>query len=389
MAPHLVFIVSIALGFAPHEISLTDSLKCDLLQSGFENVSVVLEDGNMVVAYENRVFRHEIRAIRQVMAILFPIVGQNIDVTLIPQNRGIPLVAITMTANEYLRLSNWEISDEEFAFAVDISLDVDQIWRKMRKYQKENVSFHKFDIVIHPQFKALFGDFDNRTKAQINLAPKMNTALWRGMLLSAQLIIPLYNELDEEEDHWRPGLLTINQTFRVPYNSFISATVGYFTRDRYGTDLEIRRYFADGKWAIGANIGYTGYASYLEGTWRYSDIDYLTAFFDVECRVSQFNLTLSAMYGRYLFRDKGWRFSILRQFGEVDIGFFALKTERGGNAGFSVCIPIFPSRYSPARRIRLRPAEELSLEYRYKRLPESSVQYETGNGIDQFMKELD
>jgi len=389
MAPYLVFIVSITLGFALHESSLTDNLECDLLQSGFENVSVVLEDGNMVVAYENRVFRHEIRAIRQVMAILFPVVRQNIDVTLISQNRGIPLAAISMTANECLRLSNAEISDEELASAIDISLDVYQIWQKMRKSQKENAAIYKFDIVIHPQFKALFGDFDNRTKAQINLAPKMNTALWRGILLSAQLIIPLYNELDEEEDHWRPGLLTINQILRLPRNTFISATLGYFTRDRYGTDLEIRKYFADGKLVIGANVGYTGYASYLERTWRYSNIDYLTAFFDVECRFSQFDLTLSAMYGRYLFRDKGWRFSVLRQFGEVGIGFFALKTERGGNAGLSLCIPISPSRYSPARRIRLRSAEELSLEYRYKSLPESGVQYETGNGIDSFMKRLD
>jgi len=225
-------------------------------------------------------------------------------------------------------------------------------------------------------------------ESQINLAPEINTSLWKGMSLSVQLIIPLQNELGKEGDNLRPGLLTINQTLRLPHNAFVSATMGYFTQHRYGTDLKIKKYFANSKWSLGVNLGYTGYTSYLKGVWHYSDISLLTRFFNAEYRFSQFDLSLSATCGKFLYGDKGWRFDILRQFSEVDIGFFLLKTETGSNAGFNFSIPIFPPRYLPTGRIRISPAKEFSWEYRYKGLPKDGIQYKTGYRIDEFMKRL-
>jgi len=388
----LMFIFLSTLGFTPDENGLADTLKDNLIEKGFENVSVILEDRRVIVTYENRMYREEIRAVKEVMKLLMPQIKEKESITLIPQNRKIPLVAITIPADEYLSFLNGKAANEKFASAIDVSLDVDSTWGKIQNTQKTNSSSYKFDIVVHPQFKAAFGRasgiYKQAVLSQINLAPEVNSTLWKGMSLSAQLIIPLHNEVDREGDYWRPGLLTINQTLRLPHNTFVSATMGYFTQHRYGTDLEIKKYLANGRWSIAADIGYTGSARCLKGICYYSNIDLLTGFFSVKYRFAPFDLSLSATYGKFLSRDKGWRFDILRQFGQVDIGFFVLKTETGHNGGFNFSIPIFPPKYLPTGRIRISPAKTFPWEYRYTAFSLGGIQYKTGNSLDEFMKKL-
>ncbi len=386
---HFSYLMLISnLSFALNESDLVETLTYNLAENGFENVAVISEDGRVIVGYENRIYRYEIRAIKEVMAILSPIVEGNANIILIPENRRIPMVAIIIPANQYRSFLSGNISSEKLASTIDVSLEVDSLWQKIKAVPKANTSAYKFDMVVHPQFKAQLGNYDDPVKTQINLAPEINTALWQGMSLSAQLIIPLQNELSEEGDRWRPGLVTINQSFRLPYHTLVSTTLGCFTQHRYGVDLEIRRYFANGRWSVGANIGYTGYASYRKRGWYYSDVDLLTAFFNVEYRFAHLGLNLRATYGRFLYQDQGWRFDILRQFGEVDIGFFVLKTQTGRNVGFNLSIPILPPKYLPTGLVRIRPAEAFLWEYRAKGLPNDGIRYKTGNSIDLFMKRL-
>ena len=138
----------------------------------------------------------------------------------------------------------------------------------------------------------------------------------------------------------------------------------------------------------GANLGYTGFAEYRKGIFYYADLDALTPLFYAEYRMRKYDLGLRATYGRFLHEDTGVRFDLLRQFGEVEIGFFALKTERGSDGGFNFSIPIFPSKYLPTGRIRISPAQAFPWEYRYRGLPRGGRRYNTGNRIDAFLKRL-
>lgn len=359
-----------------------------LVERGFENVSVITEGNSKFITYENRAFRHETRAMREALSIISSVMEEDIDVTLIPQNRGIPITATPITVDKYPPISNTKISDEEFASAIDASLDINPVWRETQKFQKANSSLYKFDLVIHPKLTAYFGQYSDPAKLRLSLAPTLYTNLWKGMSLTAQLILPIYDEISSEGNYWWPGLLTMNQTFRLPANIFASATIGYFTENRYGADLEIREYFANGTLSIGANVGYTGYASYMKGTLQYSDINLLTGFLDAEYCISRFNLTLNATYGKFLYEDMGWQFNVFRQFGETGVSLFALGTDTGKNAGVRLGIPIFPSRYFSPGRVRIRPAKEFSYEYRHKRATNSGIRYETGNSIDAFIKKL-
>jgi hypothetical protein len=252
-----------------------------------------------------------------------------------------------------------------------------------------NSSLNRFIIVVHPQFRAQFGNIDDPVQSQINLAPEMTTSLWKGMSFSAQLIIPLQNELGEEGNDPRPGLLTLNQTLRFPKNTHLSATVGYFTKNRYGIDIEITKHFANGRWLLGSKIGYTGYASYLNGIWYYSQIDALTTQFKAGYFFSRYDLSLSATYGKFLYHDTGWRWDVLRRFGEVDIGFFTSLTEISRNGGIKLSIPLFPAKHMSTGLIRITPAKKFSWEYFYREFPQAAIQYGTGNSIDDFSKGLD
>ncbi len=392
----LIFIVSLPQwSFAFGEIRLNDrnnvladSMTARLIKNGFENVAVTWQDRHAVVTYENRIFRYEIKAVQEVIILLMPLVKQQRYLTLIPQNENIPLVAVTVPVDEYLAFRKQEVSIEKFVSTIDVSFEIDASWRKLQTTQTSNTSFYKFDILVTPQLKAQFGKRSDFIEAQINIAPELSTSLWKGMRLSAQLIIPLQNELTEEEDFVRPGLITLNQTFRLPQTTFLSTTIGYFTAQRYGVDFNVRKYFHNGRWSIGANLGYTGFASYLKGVWSYTNLDMLTTSISADYRLSRFDLILGATYGRFLNKDKGLRFDILRQFGEVDIGFFVLKTATGKNGGFNFSIPIFPSKYLPARFMRISPAKAFRLGYRYSGFDESGLQYNTGNRINDFMKRL-
>jgi hypothetical protein len=235
------------------------------------------------------------------------------------------------------------------------------------------------------------GDYNDPLKTQINLAPELAVSLWPGMSLSAQLIIPLHNDLEEEGDYWRPGLLAFNQLLRFPQQTFASITLGYFTQQRYGAEVEVKKYLQNGKFSLGANVGYTGYASYFKGQWTYSSLDFWTAFVNADYRWRRFDLILRATYGQFLYQDTGWRWDMIRQFQEVDIGFYGIKTQTGTNLGFNFSIPIFPPKHFKGGTIRARTANYFPWEYRYWgfwRSGSSGYRYGTGNSLDDFMKRL-
>ncbi len=370
------------------ENALAGRLAQELVKSGFENVAVVREDKELIVTYENRRYRDELAAAKEVIAIVISLTNEELEVTLIPQNRKIPLVAMRVAVNRYAEPANGNSATAAIGAATEVDLDFGASWKKLQAVPRANASTWKLDLVIHPQFNAEFASYNDPVAPQINLAPALNTSLWKGMSLVAQLIIPLYNELGKEGDYARPGLLAANQTLRLPRNIFVSASLGYFTQNRYGIDVEAQKYFLNGKAAFGANWGYTGHAAYFKGVWSYSPLEHQTMMLSSEFRLPHIDLSLRAAYGKFLYQDTGWRVDLVRQFREVDFGFFILRSEAEMNTGFHFSIPIFPPKHLRARIIRIRTAEYFPWEYRYKGFPESGVLYDTGSSINAFMKRL-
>jgi hypothetical protein len=369
---------------AQNQKSGDQEIQAALNKHGFENVAVYQDNADLIVTYENRIYRFEARAAAEVLRCVAGIDSVHAHFVLIPQKRRIPVAAILVDQHSaQSALDGWSIPS-----GTVVTMSVGPYWKKLQDSPQENPSAAKVDITVHPQFKAQFGNYVNTVESQVNLAPAVSTTLWKGMSLSAQWVFPLQNELGYEGDFMRPGLLALNQTVRLPSSTFLSGTAGYFTEHRYGADLEVKKFWRNGRWAAGANVGYTGQAVYLKGTWYWSDMDTWTGFLYGEHRFPEIDFTVKASYGSFIYRDKGCRFDVARQFGEVMAGFFGINTTRGRNGGFFFSVPVFPPKHLPPARIRISPASQIPWSYRYSGFTDYGIQYATGSSVDEFIRDF-
>ncbi|MBN1894326.1 YjbH domain-containing protein [bacterium] len=369
--------------------SSVESVRDALIRLGFENVAAYEDSADLAVTYENRIYRYEIKAVREIFKLVpeFQLDGKRL--ILIPQKRGIPVAAIVVDPDRGAQIYRAEYMQEKKNRAkIEVNMDVEPYWKRLDRMKPGNSSFMKIDFYIHPQFKAQLGNFRDAVQSQINLAPAVSTSLWKGMRFSVQWIFPLQNDLGPEGDDGRPGFVTLNQTLRLPFRSFLSGSLGYFSQNRYGVDLEIKKFWCNGQIAAAADLGYTGFAQYYQNGWYYSDPGWWTYFFSVEARSAVYDFTARLTCGKFIYRDSGFRLDVLRQFGEIAVGFFALKTGEGTNGGFSFNIPLFPSKRGYPRRFRVSPAVGIPFSYRYKGLPQYGLQYSTSNGLDEFLENL-
>jgi hypothetical protein len=387
----LLFFIVVKNSFANDYTLLKDSLIKSLISNGFENIRIKVDDDKFILAYENRVFRFDIDAINEVLKIVAPRLNDKQNLILIPLNRKVPLVlfeAKVADCKDYLLL---KITGKEFAEKLNIKFSVDKIWSEIDSENEYNSSNFKFDFTIVPSVKFQFGVFTDPVKYQLNLVPGLNTTLWKGVSMNYECILPLHNDLIQREDSVRTGLAVINQVFRLPGSFFISSSIGLFRGERYGFDLEAKKYFANGDVNFGFDIGCTGFA-YFEGTRLfYSDQFTVTGSLSTEVRIPKYNLTLGIMIGRFLMGDSSIRFDIYREFEEVQVGFFAIKSSSGiSNGGFNISIPIFPGKYSNPSTVRFRPAENFGWGYLVKTNNADLIglSYSTDNKIDNFTKQL-
>lgn len=368
---------------------LADRITNALVEIGFENISVVEADRRVVATFEDRVYRYDIQGVQKVIQAVMPLIGEGSELVLIPLRRGMQIETITVPAASYHAFIRREISKDVFINTLEVSLENPGYRPKTRG--KSNRTTLKTDVILRPQLVAEFGNFDEPVETQVNLIPEVSLMLWRGAHLTGQIIIPLQNELAEEGDNIRPGLLTWNQTVRGPSNLLASMSLGYFSHNRYGFDGEARKYVYNGRIAAGIRLGYTGFLNYRAGEWLYGDLEILTYAADIIYQVvPEYNLTLQATYAKFLFGDKGWRFDAHRTFGEFEIGFYGIlsRNRAGSNAGARVTIPLPFRKHMRPSRVRIRSAERFQWAYRYRNLPLEGMLYQTGNGLENFWGQL-
>lgn len=363
-----------------------------LIENGFENLRINIDERRVLIAYENRVFRFEVDALNEILRIVVPLINDREELVLIPLNRKIPIIKFTSALKNCRDFFENKIDAKTFIEDADIRIDVDRDFRLLLDEKEHNSSDYRLDFVIKPQFNFEFGPYSNPIIAQINLAPDLRTSFWKGMRLSYEEIIPLYNEFGSRGDSVRTGMVTLNQTFRLPNALYISASTGIFSNNRYGFDFETRKYFGNGNFCLNGNFGITSYIDF-SGLSRvlYSDQFLVTGSVGAEYRIEMYDLTIGISLGHYLQKDNSIRFDINREFGEIEIGFFAIRSLEGvTNGGFALTVPLFPSKYWNPSFLRLKVAENYSWSYVVKSNNNDLIgmRYNTGNRLNAFLEKL-
>ena len=349
---------------------------------GFANVAAVVEDRRFVVTVENARYRDERRALRVAAALLLPVVSPGRELVLINSDRGIPLLIIRYPAPA-------GTAPHQPPPVPAVALDVSGLPPALRSAPRANSSFGRVDVILHPWFEARYGDYDEPVRSRTGVAPELRVALRPGLVAAAQVLVAVQDELHPEQRRIRPVLATVSQTVRLPQNVFVSAAAGAFRRDRYGADVEVRAYLGDGRWVAGGEAGLTGAVSYGRDRWRFSAMEEPTALVELAHRNVRYGLTLRATAGAFLADYRGVRLEAVRQFGELEVGWFALRSSLGSNAGVTLRIPLPPATRSHTGPVRIRMADAFVWEYRYQELEPGGRRYDAGGALEALNGRLD
>lgn len=355
----------------------------EIVDAGFENVAVSGEHDTLRVFYENRRFRFEPRGMAEILNIVY----KNHDpqrnfAEFILLNEDVPMLRVVIPLDAYRQYLDSAMAAPDFDDAIFATLNVSGL--QASKTDVHNSSRFKVDMPVIPTWSAKFGNFHNPVESNINLIPELNSTLARGLTLKAQLIIPVQNDFFfvAERETVRPGSITLNQFAALDDNFYLNFTAGFFDKNRAGANFEVSKLFSEGKFEVGANIGYTGYYSFTGiETEFYDKQKYLTALVNAQYRYNPYDLVARLEVGNFLYNVLSARFEVLRQFGQVKIGFFAFATKDEYDGGFRFSIPIPPQKYSRLRIFRIRPTEAFRWEYRAKGFPQNGVKYQTGYNL--------
>lgn len=319
-----------------------------LIKMGFENVRWTDTPEERVYVIENNVYRLQGVGIgKAIDAIQKMGLPSHKPCKLIVTSYNVPQIALTYhpVAGDTLSASreDWQVSYE-----------MGDSWEKVKKARKKNSSLFKVDIMVYPQLS-----YKNLIITQIyqvlfDLSPAVEVSLWPGGKLTGQIKIPVYNDgYGLLEDKVHPGHITLSQRFRLPYNIYGKATVGYFNADRWGGDLTFFHPFKDERFSIDARIGYVGigywdgfrlhYDTKMKTTWSVGGNFYWP----------KYNTQFSLKGEQYLLGEKGIKFEMIRHFRYASVGFYAMKAEHANSNGgfrFQVALPFYKMKrrgYTP------------------------------------------
>ena len=222
----------------------------------------------------------------------------------------------------------------------------------------------KVDLVIYPDLFLENNTFDELYTYAINLNPAVEMALWKGGKMTAQVILPVATNLSGEMKRIRPGIIALSQDVRFRHNIFGKMTVGNFTNNRYGAQLEIKYRTDNGRWELGGTAGSTGFSAVTrEDGWYMGRKQRINASLNASYYEPHLNLQFDLKAGRYIYGDYGVRGDCTRHFGEYAIGLYALCTDGEINGGFHFAIPLPGKKWSQKGFFRVKPADYFTWTY--------------------------
>lgn len=338
-----------------------------LAAAGFEAVGACVDGAVATVTYENRLYAYDLRALDAVVRIASAHLPDVERLRLAPTRNGVPLVQVDAPTADQTGPGGLDSS------ALDPSLRPPPL-----PDRTADPTQFTLDLVLHPRVGFGFGDFDDPVRLDLAVAPALQANLWRGMSLTAQVVVPLVEETDALERGVRPGIVAAHQEVRLPFSTFARVSAGLFTRQRYGLDVTTTTFFAGGRAAVTLRAGQTGFAALDGGTWLYSDPDVTTYSVRADAYLlPQYGLGAGVTYGRYLSEEPGVRADLYRSFGNATVGVFALTSEDNPNVGGRLVLPLPVRRHARPGRVRARLANTVELEYRYRRVPGEAPDYDT------------
>lgn len=338
--------------------TFTPTNKREKVAQNFENTTVDTLAGKVI--YEQRLYRNPYFGMLEMRSSL----ADSSIREYTPMFQGVPVGAYQIGHGvRYRQLAKNEISRNRFL-----------------------PSKYKLDFWIQPTFTANFGFREKPLQSNTSILLQTQFILLKGLALHAGILFPITNDLDNRPKKIRPAPVFLNQ-FLAFGRHFVSASAGYFYNDQYGLNVQYRHQDFTGPWSFGMESGLTGLYYYSENGVYYGNMDNVMVIADATYRLSRPDIILKASGGRYMSGDEGGRLDLIRQFTNVEVGLYVMKTSNGTTAGFNFAVPIPPGKILQGKKFRLRTTDEFRWEYNYTRGFHIGERYRTGYQLDQKLRQ--
>lgn len=235
----------------------------------------------------------------------------------------------------------------------------------MELFRKFSVSKYRFNVVIDPDIQIRFGYFENPIQSKIGVLIGSDIILARGLSLFAGLMIPIQNDLDSESNQLKLGPTFFEYFTPLAKNHYTQLSVGLFHNNRYGLDFEYRFFPYDGRLSLGFRYAKTGFYYFPNNSTFFDPINDNLILGNIEFLLPKERISISLDFGQFLENDRGIRFSVFKQYKNIEVGFFSTATVLGNTSGFNFTIPLVPGKLIRSKSIELRTNDSFRWEYSY------------------------
>lgn len=349
-----------ALGGTSAKAQVAESLKA----LGMENIRCSRTAEMTTVCFEDNVYRSTYTGVRKAVDACLESHTEG-DLQLVVLENRTPRLCISLPETLTAAYRNGEIDRLQVYESMGISVDTDKAAEALKGTGKEEASSAwKMDLVVYPDLFLENNTFAELYTYAINLNPALEMALWKGGKMTAQVILPIATNLSGEIKRVRPGIIALSQEVRFRNNFFGKATVGNFTNNRIGAQVEVKYRSNNGRLELGALIGSTGFSAVTkEDGWYIGTRQRINAAVSASLYEPHTNLQFDLKASRYVYGDYGLRGDCTRHFGEYAIGLYGIYTEGEINGGFHFAIPLPGKKWNRKGFFRVKPADYFAWAY--------------------------
>ena len=229
---------------------------------------------------------------------------------------------------------------------------------------------YKLDIEIAPHLIYSLGSFSDPFTTEIGIAPKARLVVARGLYGVFQWIFPVQNDFifNINTVSHRPGQIGVGYDWIWNGRFALTGYFGTLATNNYGLHLEFLGRSKDARWYFGGAYFITGSYQYYKQYYSIDPLQTKSGYAQLAYRWHEQDLTFRAIGDRYLNGDLGITFEALRQYGNIDIGFFAMAAQNATNGGFFFRCPLWPRKFYSNKLIQVRLPNTFANTYNVRNL---------------------
>jgi hypothetical protein len=232
-------------------------------------------------------------------------------------------------------------------------------------FREFSISKYRFNVVIDPNIQIRFGNFENPIQSKLGVLIGSDIMLARGLSLFAGVMIPIQNDLDSEAKQLKLGPTFIEYFTQITKNHYTQFSAGLFHNNRYGVDFEYRFSPFDSRLSFGFRYAKTGFYFFPNKSIFFDSVTDNLVLGNVEFLFPNERISVSLDIGQFLEKDEGVRLSLIKQYRNIEIGFFSSATKLGNTSGFNFTIPLIPGKLIRSKSFELRTNDSFRWEYSY------------------------